>query len=64
VEVILTEGLAAEGMEVVPVIIVNVEQAQIPLFIRNSNPENSSGSNSDNSGDAYFWAMDMDATLQ
>jgi hypothetical protein len=30
------EGLAIEGMEVVPVIVADVEWAQMPLFLRDS----------------------------
>jgi hypothetical protein len=34
--VVLMEGLAVEGTEVVPVVVVDIEQAQTPLFLRDS----------------------------
>jgi hypothetical protein len=37
-EAVLIERLAAEGMEVVQVVVVDVEQARTPLFLRDSDP--------------------------
>jgi hypothetical protein len=76
------EGPAAKGTEVVPFVIVAVEWAHTPLFLRDldlvempfineasesesgEDPENSSGSNSDDNSNGSVGAMHMDDTLQ